>query len=423
MSSSKHVVRNTGNINLIFCLDWFALIGENSLKEINKIAKNYKASHICLDQNNSASGGLAFIDKKAYYSAAQLFAQSHVNETIAIVLQLDVNQWWLVAAQKGSVITLSDKIFDSKDQAQQHILGLQTSYTDLEVVYVNNVDEFLNKIASNKNSAALIQATNHKVRRTLGFALMLFVLLCVVWWSVSFLNGFKSNNKANLTNIDIEQSWDFALKAATNSHNLHDAKALIGILQNIYSIPVAIQGWLLNDAQCSFVHDYWHCSANYYRNHILANNKSLVAAIPSDWQISFTPLDQARVSWKINNNIVNVLNADLKTTKHNEVFLFSELQKIKLALPKISIQAPKAIEITAPTDDKGLALPKPAGLPNFFVRDFQIKAPLRSLSLLLLHTQGIAWKKIALVMQSNLKPSLTASAINVTLDGVLYEKD
>lgn len=89
----------------------------------------------------------------------------------------------------------------------------------------------------------------------------------------------------------------------------------------------------------------------------------------------------------------------------------------------MTLDAPEQLLIPVPRDEQGQPVARPSDLPRYGMRAMRIRAPLRSISLLLPHARAVAWRRVVLSVDPNVRPDLVHSSLNVDLQGALYEQD
>src|SRR5690554_847933 len=105
MSASRAFIKTVSSVSLVFGMDWFAILGGAVSREVRRIVRQNKATHAVHVMDDAASVGVTALQTEkrgvVLYSAAQIVAQRFRTGAIAMVLQLDDTQWWLVAVHEG----------------------------------------------------------------------------------------------------------------------------------------------------------------------------------------------------------------------------------------------------------------------------------------------------------------------------------
>ena len=219
-------------------------------------------------------------------SAAQLFALLYPDGGHSLV-RLPDGRHWLVAALGGTVLSQTDRVFDSLDDAQHERRALLVLRPGLQ------------EHAAEQVWAALLQAAEPGARLTalpsrwaeLPLALRLF-LACIILaaaapplWNSSVGSLFRQQ-AAKPEPAAIRDPLVDAYQAMLSSTAAHASTELVRLLAGVGRLPVQVRGWALRRAQCDAGAQQWICSAVYARAHPRATNHSLYALLPPGWQVS-----------------------------------------------------------------------------------------------------------------------------------------
>jgi len=430
-ASVSCIFRSTPLAELVFGVDWFALIGEDARSQGRRLARRYRASHLVVSQINASCAGLAALprgqsDARPWCAAALLLACRYPDVTVGLVCELEADGWWMAAVHEGAVITRSDKVFASRDAAQQALDALTAFYPGLTRLDPQTAREFIGWLDDATVTACTLQRirTGSGPRRQAAWlALMAMAGMGGVFAYVADRRPPSRLPDPLAASVTAEQAWIQAQRQALQRHWLHGSEGTAGVVQSLYRLPVHPAGWRLNSAQCVAQRTAWRCHADYSRQHLQASNQHFLRAMPSSWHISFTPLEQARAAWSIQARGRALDQSTLNQAPVNEFRLFSHLQKIRPALPRVDISAPVPLAVSAPLDEAGQPLERPADLPRYRLRNVEFHAPLRSASVLIPHAEHMGWQHIALTVAEQSRPSLVHSMFMARLKGVLYETE
>lgn len=429
MSVSAIEIHEVNSVPLVFGLDWFAVIGSDARHEALKIARKYKASHISVASKHTASVGMTNITiknfkKKNLYCAAQIMASNWPQGTVALLMQIDNGNWWLLALHDGAIIARTDFLCASRQQALNVINDLHETYPELTVIDSRQQDIDLSDCLSKGYEHTVLQPVRPIVLLIKAYWYVVVMLLLTFILLVYALrpNNIQEPDVGLVTGPSAVSAWEQALLQATKNYWVHGVQSTTIALQNFYKLPLVIGGWQLLRAECVPNQMMWLCTANYSRSHMHASNLTFLEHAPQDWQPEFVPLDQVSVSWAIDSLAERLSNLTLNKQEANQHNLFSRWQNIKPALAGISISLPQQLPVNTPLDEKGLPIPRPDRLPVFTQRILEIRSPLRSASLILPNTEHISWQRIFINVLPVRKPSLLESQLNITLQGVLYEQ-
>lgn len=430
MPSSRALVKTVSSVNLVFGLDWFAMLGGVAAREVRHIARQHRATHAVCAGDDAGSAGVVSLRirtrSNVFYSAAQLVAQQFSAGVVALITRLDADQWWLVAVHEGAVIARTDHVCTSFDEASALVVPLRQAYPSIVVLNDQDNCPTVEDLAANLHAEAELRRAGYGgwlSGRPLHWLALGVVILFMVY-RVSGISDFMDARKsvANPA-VDPASAWQAAIDAASRKHRVHGVTGTSGLLDSLYSLPVGLNGWRMHQAECVASPDEWQCHANYQRHDSKATNEGFLHEAPSLWKIVFAPLDQVRVYWKLAVSDQTLMQTPLRDRRYTEHQIFSRLQAIRPAFALIRIDAPLPVPVTVPVDDHGVAVVQPPGLPNFHMRALRIQAPLRSLSLLLPYTEAMAWHRIVLSLNPQTRPDLIHSRLDVILEGTLYEQD
>lgn len=434
---------------LAFGLRWFALIGSNVPKLARSRGRRLRATHYVVGGSPAmvagygrARGGIrgARFTRRAGapaatpQSAAQLFALLYPEGGHALV-RLPDGRHWLVAAHGGAVLSQTDRVFGSLDDAQHEQRALLAQRP------------FLTELASDQVWSALAQAVDAGAALTalpsrwaeLPAALRLF-LVCIglaavapPLWNVG-VSAFSRTQAAPPEPVAVRDPVADAYAAMLRATTVHPPTALTRLLASVAALPVQVQGWALRRAHCDAGPQQWDCAAVYARVHPLATNHGLHALLPAGWQVSFKPLEEATLAWRVGSAPVPVAGMTLPSSLHVDTRVAGGLQGLRPAfasvalspsvplMPHLSrvpvVQKPAAGQASAVQSN-----PAPTGMPVVRRRSLILHGPLRSMALMPGPVSAARWSRLVVNVQSQPRPSLAASALVAELQGELYEHE
>lgn len=430
MSASPVLFKTVESVNLVFGLDWFAILGGTLTREVRRIVRQQKATHAVHAGDHAVSVGVTALSggkrSMPLYSAAQLVARQFSTGVVALIVPLDHNQWWFVAVHEGAVIARTDYVCASLDQARERVTQLRHAYPNLTLLNDVQPEPSLSGLVEAVHADAELRRVahgNYLVSRPY-YALALFAVGVYVLHRAGLITvPFGDREPSSTVVVSAEDAWAEALRGLTSAHWVHGVAGSAGVLLSLYTMPVQLEGWRLHQAECVAQDAKWNCHADYGRADPETSNDRLLSAAWTSWDVSFTPLEQARIRWSFTSAGRAIGNTALHGAQYIERSVFSALQAIRPAFSQMNIDPPERLPVPAPVDEHGHAIPQPPGLPQYRMRAVRIQAPLRSVSLFLPHTQHIAWRRVALSFDPHVRPDLTHSRLSVTLQGVLYEQD
>lgn len=429
MAASRTVIRQVACARLVFGLEWFALLGNTGTREVRRVARAHKASHAVHAGPHVGSVGLATLARPPrgvlLYSAAQLVAQRFSTGAVALVLPMEPERWWFVAVHDGAVIARTDHICDSIAEAQSMIHTLRQAHPGLTVLDDAEGGLTLHTLATELYTEAALNQVSRGKRRWALWGPVLVLLLVAAWLldAISSSGVWPRGTQKPITSRDASLAWDDAIKSSHAGRWVHGVLGTAQVANTLLDLPVRLDGWQLQKADCRATGARWQCLADYGRDTVDASNRGFLARAPEDWAIEFTPLDGARGRWAFDARGLPVSHAMLRAPGHTDHHLFSELQHIRPAFSQMVIEASQPVPVMAPVDESGQPLPRPDGLPRYYTRALRVQAPLRSLSLLLPNSEAMFWQAATLRLEPPVRPDLTSSRLHLTLQGVLYEQD
>lgn len=415
--------------SLAFGLEWQPLIPGRAVREAQRRARRAKATHVVVAGDGAAAAGMARLrpqvsgELRPIHSAAQNLALLVGAGTFALLLELGPQRHWLVAVHDGAVVMRTDRLFESREQAAGALGELKLAYPRLVVLpgAAGYEAPDLAQIEAAGTPQSRLAPVSARWRRLLPrpvqwllLAVLLAMLLPRAW------QALRPSRPAP-AGIDAAQAWRAALRKAQRKHALHGVSGTQAVLAVLYALPVSLAGWRLSQAACEARPGAWQCTARYERRDARASNAGLLAAAPRHWRLGFPSMEQAAADWHLAHAGLPLHEHVLHSPAHDERHLFSALQAILPAFASLRLGRGRRLEAAAPRDAQGRPLPRPANLPAYVLRSVEVHGPLRSASLLLPHTQAMAWRKVSLSVREAARPALKSSSLHLSMIGDLYE--
>ncbi|QVQ29726.1 hypothetical protein HLG70_12675 [Achromobacter deleyi] len=426
---------------LAFGLRWFALIGSNVPALARSRGRRLRATHYVVGGAPATVAGYgrthsgwrrgqhARAPRQAgshLQAAAQLFALLYPDGGHSVV-RLPDGRHWLVAALGGTVLSQTDRVFGSLEEALHEQRALLAQRPALK------------EHAADQVWAALLQAVEPGARLTvlpsrwaeLPLALRLF-LICMVlaaaapplWNStVGSLFGQQATQPGPAAVRDPQVD---AYQAMLSSTAAHAATELRRLLAGVGRLPIQVRGWALRRAQCEAGAQQWSCSAVYARAHPLATNHGLYALLPAGWQVSFKPLEEATLAWRMASGGLRLADLTLPSALHVDTQVAGGLQGLRPAFASVVLSPPMPLLPRMPAPAQAAAAPADAARadrPVIRRRALTLHGPLRSMALLPGPIPAARWSRLVVNVQPQLQPSLAASALVAELQGDIYEQE
>ncbi len=410
--------------SLVFGMEWFPLLGDNTPKQAQALARRRRASHWVLAAGAAASVGLmrgAGLrgEPTRLYSAAAIFAGLYPVGTVVAVTRLPQDRLWLVAVHEGAVMARTDQLHDGEASVQDTIRLLREAHPGLVVHDESRMPAgLLDALFQAAHKGAQVLRNHSRVWR--GVAIVLVAGGVALWFTRAWWNATEASLQAQQP--DPVQAWAQAVAMSARSHSVHGVAGLKAALDALYELPVYLAGWMLKQAECRPGTAHWNCRAVYRRNEEGDNESLMDAALPQ-WSLSFEPLEGAVANWAVPLPALPASEIKLHGSRHNEARLVSALQSMLPAFMELRLEGAQRLAVAAPLDAQQRPIPRPREIPVYQRRPVRLQAPLRSLSLLLPETGHMSWDKILLELGEVDHPSIRHSGLRVSLSGVLYEID
>jgi len=221
--------------------------------------------------------------------------------------------------------------------------------------------------------------------------------------------------------LDPVAAWHEALNRWAEGLLVLAPAGLPAILDAIVHTPVDPGRWRLAEIDCRPAAGA--CTARYRRSR-LADNATLLAALPAEWSVRWIDLDTAEAQWRLEVPRQPVQLAALATTTQLETIWMPAAQGLRPALTGIDVRSAAETVIPAPMvrDRNGAATPLP--FPNQAMarpreRALVVNGPLRSLYGLDLPVNTVV-EQVQVRHQEAAQSGLAASPLMSTLRGTIY---
>jgi len=429
----------TGRL-LAFGLRWFALIGSNVPALARARGRRLRASHYVVGGAPATMAGYGRLrpqrrgglrgrrasgrDAISIQAAAQLFALLYPDGGHSL-LRLPDGRHWLVAAQRGTVLSQTDRVFASRDEAlreQAQLLAQRPALPPREADAV---------------WAAMLQAMDPAARLAplpsrwaeLPLVLRLFMgcialsaLAPPLWRALEALRPAREAPAPDLA--EGRQARDDPYLALLRTTAAHAPSEITRLLASVGKLPIQVQGWALRRAQCLAEAQRWACSAAYVRVHPHATNQALHVLRPAGWGLSFQPMDAATLSWRMASGQAWLADSSLPTGLQVDTGLVVALQRLQPAFSAVVLAAAQPLPVPpAPMPSAAHEAASGQDGPRIHRRALSLRGPLRSFALLPDAISTARWSRLSLEIQPQPRPSLAASTLIAELQGELYEQE
>ncbi|CAB3698167.1 hypothetical protein [Achromobacter marplatensis] len=421
---------------LAFGLSWQVLIGSDVAGLARARGRRLRATHLVVGGSPATVAGYgrtlsswrrgspATASRRRHtphiQAAAQLYALRYPEGGMCLV-PLPEGRYWLAAAQDGSVLSQADKVFASHRDALDAHARLREQRPALPE---HDADAVWAALQQAVQPGARLAALPSRWA-AMPLALRLF-LICVALSAAlpPLWNGLStwifSRNPEMLDHATAEPVDPYlAMLEATPTHAPADLLRLLGA---VGKLPIQVQGWALRHAQCDAGPRAWNCSARYTRAHPFATNQLLHARLPPGWHVSFKPLDEATLSWRVASDAVSLARLALPSALRMDTELVAALQRLQPAFASVALDPAVALPLPPSLTTESPAFPAPVP-PAIRRRALRMAGPLRSFALLPGPLPAVRWSRLTLDVQPQRQPSLVASTLVAELHGELYEQE
>lgn len=401
-------VYSSGDKTLLFGVYWQPMLGQVSTQQIRQLCKYKKAKGWVI-------GGQAFFSigltkkrlgvKKNTYAAAICYALAYPRGLHAAIYKINETHFWLIAVQEGTPIKQSDKLYANLHEAQNALSLLIAQYSELNCVSEPlPLNDLLVSLASRPIFKALMKSYTTKKWKI--FALIIMVLSGVYGWQWQ-----APAVEAAVIEPEIDpylQYWNTQAIAAHNQVALHR------LLQHWHHMPLYIAKWRLDQIDCVTLTKKWQCQHIYVPLTPTATVMDFERILPDAWSITDVNLQKISVRSEVEIDLKSA--ATWRSREQVNLQLLSQLQHIRSAFINLKIVEPQLLVTKAP-------LVTNPSFTSIFSQKLYFQGPLRSLVLLRDFDDALYWNKASLKYVPNAKTSLKNSALQASLQGVIYVRD
>jgi hypothetical protein len=408
---------------VVFGMDWSPLVGGEPERLGLQRAHALGATHYVLSGAHSTVVGAVRLDrtasqhKESLHSAAAIFSRKFAVGAIAYLLPDSDGSYWMIACHAGSVLSHTDRWYESEPAALVALEQIRSRFPTLQVqieppVAGQSLPLWLSETLCSQSRLQSVKSFRHLVRGPIN------VLACLMI-AASIAYGVLSEDKTalQLEAQDTRSLWRETLLERSRQHTVHAYPHLNALTQTWQHIPLRPVGWSLRKIQCESVHFDWHCAAHFSRQHRWALNQHLERFKPEGWTMQFTPLDEAAFVWRVG-QAASTLDLSEHWMRYDWM---SYLQNIGAVFEHIQVGGSSRISIQAPVDGQGHALPIPADVPDWKQRTLVLKGPLRSLPALNALHMPVRWRHANLEVDRAHGLGTTRSALSLELVGDMFE--
>lgn len=463
-SAAELIAHHSGGKAIVLGLQWRSVATAGGRETAAKIARSARASHYIF---RGAQIGYAQIAGKAkdlppqLYPAALLAAKQHAGDSLYVV-RIDTGAYWLALIRNGSP-TSTDRFVDGLDDAgalalaREIFVPLQNDGINISVftnidrsgidgVRLTSSEELLDLAMMDEDQLQLVPSASLKIPKP---------VLGVIALAVVFMLGqrvysmWEEAGRARLAaqNAVVEEdpvvAWDRAFNNWRQGVSGHSSGGLIVARASMADLPARWDGWILSRSNCtqaaaavanvgadpeaassaSAPSVIWSCSADYERSNTGIFTRDLASKVPDRWKVSFTPLNQMRLTWDVASPRAEMVVGTLPTKDHHHIETVSKLQKLAPTLSQAPSFSFAPIEIPAPVSSSGVAFAPDDRFGGISSAELSVRGPLRSIDALINSGVEAAWTSLTLAYLPNGgEASINSSVITAEAVGVMYAK-
>lgn len=451
------VASDDRSVYLAFGLHWGSIVVDNGLASETKRAKKAGATHAISRMRQFGYGAIkksAGVGDARIFPAAQVVARQHGGDAVYAV-KVDAGEFW-VCIIRNSAPTSVDRFILTDDESEVHreVLNYINAGRDDGVsfaVFTNfESHEFGATQLTSTDDIFLAATFDDDLLRpiasggTLSTPTPVLLGVLIIGLAVLGQQGYryykkKQDAKARAAamvdrNEPPEVAWGkaYARWEATKAAGSMDD--LASVRMSVGSIPARWNGWSLKKVDCNAVAPSsasgsltvsWSCQAAYERSSKGMINKEIAPLVPSDWKVTFIPLNKMNLSWLVSVSASPFKIADLPPKEFHFVDTVSKLQKRSTILTDDVSLAFTPSKIPPPKRDDNKPHPLPAGMPVVEEAPVTIKLPLRSLDAILDDGLPVSWNHFSLTAEdvNSGNSNLKASPLSATIKGFIYAKN
>lgn len=442
---------STGQRALAFGLAWRSLVTTGGSEFAAKTARSATSTHYIFRAQQVGHGKLAGKPNswpKRLFPASVIAARHLLGDALCI-LKISENEFWVALLRNGSP-TAVDWFLSGVDaghaleEGRKLLLAHAEDGSDAKILVHTNIELHGFDSAKTLSVYDLLEAAiddeellrpvpkaqMSTPRPVLYLAGLMIVSLAGQeawkWWRLDEAKKLAARMRGDV--IDPASAWDTAMsnwqavRAAPNPQGLDAPR------QALAQLPVRWEGWILSSAKCSLdpltpnaAHQSWSCGAAYKRSPMGAPTREMPSKIPANWSVSFTPLNEMTVAWRVEQSVMQFDIAKLQPVSKHRIETTSQLQALQQALSTEPKFVFAAVEVEAPKNQDGTRLAPDPRYRGLMSAVLQIQGPLRSIDAVANARLDIAWDSLSVSFEAT-EPrlSLRSSALMAQATGTLY---
>lgn len=394
-----------GDKKLVLGLQWRPVVGQVSVQQAKLLAKQQRAKQWVIAGHGFFAVGLSYrrlASKKNTFSAAACYALLYPKGWHAAIYKLNDELYWVAAAHEGTPMSRGDKLFSSAEQAQAELVKLKRQHAEIQHAAAPiAISDFAALVATHALQKALLQT-----RRTLPWGLVLLGALALSLLAWQQLDPAPVEAAVIAPDIDpYLQHWQ------QKNIRPNGKAALLQLVSAWEQTPIELKGWQLKEIRCDVAAQHWLCDYQYTAQAETATTLELDQMLPVGWEIKELTMQQA---WLQASIPFIASGGHWLSAEQVRLQLLSQLQPIRPAFSALRLAEPINL------------LPHVVASHTYspiFSQALYFEGPLRSLVLLADLDEALHWQRASLLYKPQAQAALKSSALQVTLQGVVYVRD
>jgi len=430
-------MEDSSNEFLVFGMTWEPVIGSRPERESIERVKGWKATHYIPAGDHSTMVGLVKLpaekkrkkkEKRSLYSPAIIFAESHPVGAHGLTVDLQDGSTWVIASHDGVVISGTDVVCETRDDAALVIASLKDRYPEVKM----GVSKALSPPSSKHTNTALLREVKTSLESIPPWMRYAFIVLFALIAYDKGTDLWRKHAAAQDQALNVEQyvdtsaEWKKALDIWQKGIRVDGPVGLTALFENLLETPIQVEGWGLRSIECIPSTKGWSCTGNYDRL-VLGTNISLFVGAPKGWRVNWQSLDKASLSWDIGAPLTILNRLNIGSNENTNIQYLSQLQNVYPAFKQMQVGVRTVAPVPAPTvtnsQGEHRAVPTPEKIePSTHVpgvRKLLFVGPLRSLSVLPI-TETTSIKYILVKITDYIDPTINNSMLSAELSGEMY---
>lgn len=393
-----------GTKALLFGLRWQPVVGHMGAAQSKLQAKHHQAKYWVLAGQTFMALGLTTqlrSTKKELYAAAVCYALIYPKGMHATIYKIHDSLYWLAASHDGTPISKADRLYSDLNTVQSALDALVLQYPDLQYSHeIYAITDFLTTLSTRSLQTSMM----HTMRLPLWRPAVLLLLLVL-----GFYGWQWGTEPVEAAYIEPEQDQYLAYWEKNIKPN--GKEALQQLLDSWAHIPLDIAKWQLQEVRCDAEQNHWLCIYRYDAQTETASALDLETRLPNNWQVKEINMRQAWLQQQVG---FVVGTSRWRSAEQLRLQLLSQLQSIRPAFSTLRLTDPLPLQPNLSPS----AVYKP-----IYYQTLHFESPLRSLALLRDFDDALHWKQAILYYRPKASATLKNSALQASLQGVVYVRD